>query len=365
MSGAATEAPSVTTRVMADASESGTGAAPFVNAAPVSVVVCAYTLDRWDNLVAAVTTLQQQSRPPAEVIVVSDHNTRLFERVKASWPGITALENEQARGLSGARNTGVLAASEPIVAFLDDDACAGLDWLERLIAVYDDPEVLGAGGAIIPVWESGRPAWFPEEFDWVVGCTYKGMPLTRSRQRNLIGANMSFRRDLFRSAGGFQTGMGRIGMLPLGCEETELCIRGAQMFPAGHYVYEPQARVYHRVPATRATWRYFISRCYSEGLSKAQVSQLVGAGAGLSSERTYTTRTLPAGVLRGIGDALTRRRPGGSGRVAAIAAGFAVTVAGYVRGRFARPSSEKQAQQPHPIMTTGEVTEKKTPAEAS
>jgi glucosyl-dolichyl phosphate glucuronosyltransferase len=358
MSGAPASAPFTPSPVMGDASERGSGA--VANDAPVSVVVCAYTLDRWDDLVAAVTTLQQQSRPPAEIIVVSDHNPRLFERVRAAWPGITALENDEARGLSGARNTGVLAASEPIVAFLDDDARADLDWLRRLLATYDHPGVLGAGGAILPAWESGRPAWFPEEFDWVVGCTYKGMPLTRSRQRNLIGANMSFRRDLFRSAGGFQTGMGRIGTLPLGCEETELCIRGTQKFPGAYYVYEPQARVYHRVPATRATWRYFISRCYSEGLSKAMVSQLVGAGAGLSSERTYTTRTLPTGVLRGIGDALTRRRPGGLGRATAIVAGFAVTVAGYVRGRFARPSSQQRAQQPQPSMTAGEVPEKRS-----
>jgi hypothetical protein len=93
--------------------------------------------------------------------------------------------------------------------------------------------------------------------------------------------------------------------------------------------------VHHRVPAQRATWRYFRSRCYSEGLSKAQVSDRVGAGEGLATERGYATRTLPAGVVRGLADAITRRRPGGLGRAVAIVLGLGITGAGYVRGRLA------------------------------
>lgn len=327
-------------------------------AGSVSVVVCAYTLDRWDDLVAAVTSLQQQSRPPAEIIVVSDHNPHLFERARATWPRVVVLENEERRGLSGARNTGVRAAQGDIVAFLDDDAAAEPDWLAQLLVAYDDPKVLGVGGAILPRWETGRPGWFPEEFDWVVGCTYKGMPTTRSRQRNLIGANMSFRRELFEAAGDFQTDMGRIGTRPLGCEETELCIRGTQQLPGRHYVYEPLARVHHRVPAGRTTWRYFASRCYSEGLSKAQVSSRVGSGAGLASERTYATRTLPAGVLMSIGDAVLRGRPAGLGRAAAIVLGLAITAAGYSRGVAAKWAARGDA-------AVTEQTAQKAPAEAS
>jgi glucosyl-dolichyl phosphate glucuronosyltransferase len=317
-------------------SDSRTSAATK-GAGPVSVVVCAYTLDRWDDLAAAVTSLQHQSRPPAEIIVVSDHNPLLFARVAATWPSVIALENEERRGLSGARNTGVRSAKGDIVAFLDDDATAEAEWLARLLAAYVDSTVLGVGGAILPKWDTSRPAWFPEEFDWVVGCTYKGMPTTRARQRNLIGANMSFRAELFAAAGDFQTDMGRIGVRPLGCEETELCIRGAQTLPGTRYLYEPLARVHHRVPASRTTWRYFVSRCYSEGLSKAQVSGRVGSDAGLASERQYATRTLPAGVLRGIQDALLGRKPGGLGRAAAIIAGLAITGMGYARGRLVGP----------------------------
>lgn len=313
-------------------------------AAPlVSVVVCAYTLDRWPDLVAAVTSLRRQHRLPDEIIVVSDHNRELFQRIRETWPvsqdsalpRLFALENEEAVGLSGARNTAVRHAAGDIIAFLDDDAVAEPEWLARLLAPYKDSSyVLGVGGAILPVWDDARPAWFPREFDWVVGCTYQGMPTRRSRRRNLIGANMSFRRELFDVAGHFQTDMGRIGTRPLGCEETELCIRGAQRLPGAYYLHEPSARAHHRVPAQRATWRYFVSRCYAEGLSKAQVSDRVGVGDGLSAERSYVTRTLPLGIFRGLMDAVTRRRPGGLGRAAAIVLGLGMTGAGYARGRL-------------------------------
>lgn len=310
-------------------------ASPASRASAVSVVVCAYTLDRWDDLAQAVTSLGEQTVPPAEIIVVIDHNPRLFARAAETWPQFLVLENNEAQGLSGARNTGVAAASGAIIAFLDDDAVAAADWIERLLAAYGESNAHGVGGAILPEWSAGRPAWFPEEFNWVVGCAYRGMPTHRARVRNLIGANMSFRRELLDAAGNFQTGMGRIGTRPLGCEETELCIRGSQKLQDAVYLYDPAAVVRHTVPASRGTWRYFRSRCFSEGLSKAHVAELVGADAGLSSERSYTFRTLPLGVFTGVRDAL-RGDLNGLRRAAAIVAGLAITSAGYARGLAAR-----------------------------
>jgi glycosyltransferase involved in cell wall biosynthesis len=298
------------------------------------MVVCAYTLDRWSDLLAAIESLRMQTVPPDEIIVVSDHNADLFARARETWPDLVTLENVEAQGLSGARNTGVSVARGDIIAFLDDDAVAEKDWAERMLAVYRETEAYGVGGAILPRWLGGRPAWFPEEFDWVVGCTYRGMPTERARVRNLIGANMSFRRELLAAAGNFQTGMGRIGTRPLGCEETELCIRGSQRLDA-FYVYDPAVAVHHTVPQKRAAWRYFASRCYSEGLSKAHVSELVGADAGLSSERSYTFRTLPAGVARGLADVI-EGDANGLRRSLAIIAGLAVTTIGYARGIAAR-----------------------------
>ena len=99
------------------------------------------------------------------------------------------------------------------------------------------------GGAIEPLWESDRPRWFPPEFDWVVGCTYRGMPCEPKPVRNLIGCNMSFRREVFAQIGGFRDEIGRVGARPSGCDETELCIRLGQRLPHALLLYSPCARV--------------------------------------------------------------------------------------------------------------------------
>ncbi|MGH2409551.1 MAG: glycosyltransferase family 2 protein [Chloroflexota bacterium] len=301
----------------------------------LSVIICAYTEDRWDDLSAAVESVRAQGRPPMEIIVVIDHNPPLAQRARMALPGAVVIENREARGLSGARNTGIAAAKGDVVAFLDDDAIAAPDWLNRLTAGYADPLVHGVGGAIESAWSAGRPRWFPKEFDWVVGCTYRGMPRHASPVRNMIGANMSFRREVFAVVGGFRNGMGRLGTRPLGCEETELCIRVRKHWPRTILLYEPRALVRHRVPAHRARWAYFRARCYSEGLSKAQVSEFVGAKDGLESERHYTFSTLPRGVVRGLADTMKGDLTG-LGRAGAIITGLAVTSAGYLAGKASK-----------------------------
>jgi hypothetical protein len=272
---------------------------------------------------------------PREIIVVIDHNHRLLERVRAQVAGVGAVPNRDPRGLSGARNSGIAAANGAIVAFLDDDAVAASDWLEHLTSGFVDPTVVAVGGAVDPQWENAPPRWFPDEFLWVVGCTYRGMPCRSSPVRNPIGANMAFRRAVFDHVGLFRSGIGRVGALPVGCEETELCIRIRHRWPESLIIYEPHARVMHRVPERRATLGYFRARCFAEGRSKALVTGLVGADDGLASERAYTFRTLPFGILHGVRDAIARRDSSGLLRAMAIMTGLAITTAGYAAGQAA------------------------------
>ena len=131
-----------------------------------------------------------------------------------------------------------------------------------------------------------RPRWFPDEFLWVVGCTYRGLPETAAPIRNLIGCNMSIRRTVLDEVGGFR--IGRVGALSIGHEndETEICVRIRAHFPSAIILYDPAVRVVnHRVPAGRTAVSYFAKRCLSEGISKARLSKSVGSTAGLSSER--------------------------------------------------------------------------------
>jgi GT2 family glycosyltransferase len=303
----------------------------------VSVVICAYTDARWDPLVAAVEAMAQQAHPPHEVIVVVDHNDGLLVRAADALTSARVLPNEERPGLSGARNTGVRHATGAIVAFLDDDALPDPAWLGTLAAAFDDLAVVGAGGLALPEWVDGpRPRWLPPEMYWVVGCSYVGLPTEVAEIRNPIGANMAFRREALRDAGGFVEGIGRVGTVPLGCEETELAIR-IRRRTGGVVLHLPDARVSHRVTASRVTWRYFLLRCWSEGLSKALVARHAGPQAALASERAYAFRTLPLGLARGLRDALGGDA-GGLQRAATIVTGLVVTTTGYLRGAWARGS---------------------------
>ena len=295
----------------------------------ISVIICTYSEDRWNELLLAVDSVRCQSIPTREIIIVVDHNPALLRRVREHCADEIVVENQGPEGLSGARNTGVATAQGALVAFLDDDAIAETKWVEKLAECCENPQVLGAGTRVEPLWETNQPAWFPEEFYWVVGCTYRGLPLNKAPIRNLSGASMCLRRDIFEAVGGFRTGIGRTSTRPLGCEETELCIRAGQHWPQKFFLYEPNIHVLHRIPASRARWAYFCARCFAEGQSKAIVAQFVGRGDGLASERVYTLKVLPQGILHGLADAILRHNINGVARAGAIVAGLAITSIGY------------------------------------
>jgi hypothetical protein len=292
----------------------------------VSVVIAAYSDDRWAQLREAVASVLAQTSPAFETIVVVDHNPDLLSRARRELADAVVIPNAGARGASGARNTGVAVSGGEIVAFLDDDACAAPDWLETLIAGFADPAVAGVGGRVDPLWATARPRWFPREFDWTVGASYSGMPETTAQVRNVWTNNMALRRAAFDTAGGFREDFGKVGVASRP-EDTELCLR----VTSGSWLYEPISAVGHWVPAQRATVRYFLRRCFDEGHGKAGIAVMDGAAKGTSTERSYTVRVLPAAVGRGLREAAAGDRSGAL-RSAAIVGGFGMAAAGFAVG---------------------------------
>ncbi len=298
----------------------------------ISVIICAYTMDRWVDLQQAIQSVKGQSIRPEEIILVIDHNPMLYSLAQNTIEGVCIIENREAKGLSGARNSGIAVATAQVIAFMDEDAIAEPVWIEHLVAGFKDKDVIGIGGQVKPIWPGSEPEWLPEEFGWVVGCTYKGLPTSNSQIRNPIGCNMAFRRSVLNLAGGFRNGIGRVGTVPMGCEETELSIRIRQAIPGSKIIYLPEAIVYHHVPAWRTHWSYFINRCYSEGISKATISSLVGAGDSLSSERQYVAKTLSSSVFKNLQDGIIHRELVYLKRAVAIMVGLSLTTAGFLTG---------------------------------
>ncbi|WP_423917861.1 glycosyltransferase [Frigoribacterium sp. 2-23] len=304
--------------------------------AGISVVVCAYTLDRWGDLEASVESVIGLPEAP-EVVLVIDHNPALLERSRTRWPDRVVVANEFTQGLSGARNTGVKIASGEIIAFLDDDATADRSWLTFLLQPFSDPAVAGVGGRAVPVWPDSvaagtTPGMYPAELLWIVGCSHDGLPTSTSDVRNVIGCSMAFRREAILSVGAFNPDTGRVGTIPLGCEETEMCIRIRQADASARIVLEPRAVVRHHVSEPRVTWGYLRRRSFYEGVSKAALSNQLGRGDSLSSEASYLTTVLPKAVLRELG----RTGRGGAGRALAIVTTVAGTVLGYAVGSLRR-----------------------------
>ena len=297
----------------------------------VTVVICAYTLDRWELLCSAVRSAAAQSRPPVGIILSIDHNVELFERASAEWSSgavdgvpITVVQNKYDGRLGSARTTAAEIATGDVLAFLDDDARATEHWLERLVLPYDDPTVLAVGGTPEPDYGATRPKWFPHEFNWVFGCVYIGLPERTAPTRRLIGANMSVRRQALLDIGGFHSD---------NHDDMDMCHRLLIHQPDGEIIFEPSAVVDHFVHPERLTWDYFSKRCFRVNRGKVAAHKNLPGSNNLAADSDFARRTLTAGVLREL-RATVRGDLSGLARIGAMVAGVVLAAAGYAVGTF-------------------------------
>ena len=299
----------------------------------MTTVICAHSLERFEQTLVCVDSVLAQVPVVPSIVVVVDHNEPLERRLRdALGSSVQVVPNRGPAGLCGARNTGIAHATGNAIAFLDDDAIAPPTWLARLRSALASPAILAAGGHAVPVWSGPPPDYFPEEFLWVVGCSYRGLP-QRGPVRNALGCNMIFRAEVFDEVGGFDPTIGQLESTPLRrCDETELCVRARRRFPMSEIVMVEGATVEHLVPRSRQHFSYFVRRCYYEGVSKALLRRLTDERA-LDTERRYATRTLSAALVRDF-RAIVRFRKAGTAivRSAWVCVGFAAAGIGYALG---------------------------------
>jgi len=251
-----------------------------INDPKISVVTCAYTMDRFDDTLQAVESALNQTVPPHEVIVSIDRNEELFTNLQRTVTAqyvsqnrnssVKVILNKGDQGVSETRSLGIREAEGNLVACIDDDAVAEQNWLEEMVRALNSSNASVVGGKCILSWPNGnRPVWFAEELDWVVGGTYKGMPTNGNVVRNVATCSMIAPKSVYEQAGFFSKEIGAIEGGRRGGEEAEFCLRVKERIPGKDIVYEPNAVVHHKVHAFRVSLKYLIRRSYDEGYSKA------------------------------------------------------------------------------------------------
>lgn len=93
---------------------------------PVTVVIPAF--GRPELLAEALASVAEQTCPPHETIVIDDGSPEPLEPVATRF-GVRTIRRPNG-GVSAARNTGLEAATQPWIAFLDSDDC----WKPRKLA---------------------------------------------------------------------------------------------------------------------------------------------------------------------------------------------------------------------------------------
>jgi glucosyl-dolichyl phosphate glucuronosyltransferase len=245
----------------------------------VSVVIC--THNRAAYLDKALRSLMLQTLPRSawEVVVVDNRSTDRTREVAERFAGEMDLQVlfEPVLGLSYARNAGWRAARAPLVAYLDDDAVAAPDWLERILEAFATvtPRPGCVGGRVEPIWEAPRPPWLSDEvltsltaIDWA-GVPH---PLPDLAREWLVGANLAIPRDVLERIGGFTDGLDRAGRSLLSSGDVFL---QRQIQEAGLACwYHPAIAVGHHVPAVRLRQPWFRRRYYWQGVSDAMIQLL-------------------------------------------------------------------------------------------
>ncbi len=246
----------------------------------LSVIICTY---RHQNRALGLkkTTLSLSKKENnnflLEIIIV-DNGGSLSESEKSELSAINSkivfiVENEI--GLSVARNTGVRNSNSNIIAFTDDDVWVSETWAENILEVYKNSSVRCAGGKVNMTnmeiikdkkWLTNYflrflfPTEFPEHTGQIIAPYF------------LVGANMSFRKDVFEKYGLFDRKLGRIAKKLLSCEDTEFIER----LPKENIFFIKGAVVYGDIDEKRLNRKYMLKRLYWQGYSDFIFIQKVG-----------------------------------------------------------------------------------------
>jgi glycosyltransferase involved in cell wall biosynthesis len=228
----------------------------------ISIVICTY--NRAAYIQEAMQSLYDQtlSRDAYEVIVVNNNSTDRTEEVCRSFIGshndaFFYYFNEPQQGASFARNTGAYHARSPLLCFMDDDAVAEPDYLERIVRFFEEhPDAGGLGGRIIPRYIPHEPKWMSHYVSSLVGHFHYSDEVTVFKPGKYpLESNMIIRKVDFDAIHGFNVALpGVVGTHRIGGEGKDFFLRLQEL--GKKIYYDPSIRVHHVVETSKLTREY-------------------------------------------------------------------------------------------------------------
>lgn len=171
------------------------------DAAPVTVIVPAF--NEAATVGDTIRSLQAQTRPPTEIVVVDDCSTDHTADVARAL-GVTVLTPPVNTGSkAGAQSFALPYVRTGLAMAVDADTTLAPDAIERLLPALDDPAIAAACGFVLPrrvksVWERGRYIEYLFAFTFYKQIQdYYGKPLISS------GCFSMYRTDALRALGGW------------------------------------------------------------------------------------------------------------------------------------------------------------------
>lgn len=114
-----------------------------------------------DSIVDTITSLQRQTTPPKEIIVIDDCSSDdTFQKAKST--GVTVIQPPQNTGTkAGAQNFALKQVSTKFIMAIDGDTTLAKDAVEKLLPALKEEHIVAACGFVLPryvntIWERGR-----------------------------------------------------------------------------------------------------------------------------------------------------------------------------------------------------------------
>ncbi len=209
-----------------------------------------------------------------EIIVVDNNSTDntvdMVGQFAEKYPNVKLL-SELSQGASQARNRGWREASGKYVAFIDDDAKATPDWLERVVDAFETvtPKPVVVGGEIHPYYNEKMPSWFTDDLEIRTWGQKKGFLEGIRAPFGFSESNISFQKEVIDKYGGFSSQFGKVGSNYLMGEGGHLC---QIIYPKEPYFwYDPAIKVYHYTPRRNARLCWRLKRQYRCGKARATI----------------------------------------------------------------------------------------------